>query len=78
MFISKSEKEEIRIGMQTLKAEVKSLRHLLENLDGRVSEKEKAEEIKKKPTKWTDEQKKKASDRMKKKWSEIKAKKDAS
>lgn len=78
MFISKYEKEEMRISIRTLQAEVKSLNDHLERLAKYVITKDAPPVKKRQGHKWDDASKQAASERMKKHWADRKAKKEAS
>jgi uncharacterized protein involved in tolerance to divalent cations len=78
MFISKSEKEEMRISIRTLQSEVKELRNQIENLAKYVTKNVVQVEVKRKGHQWSDESKREASERMKKFWADRKTQKETS
>ena len=78
MFISKSEKEEMRISIRTLQSEVKELRNQIQNLAKYVTQNDVQVEGKRKGRNWSDENKREASERMKKFWADRKTQKETS
>jgi hypothetical protein len=78
MFISKTEKEEMRISIRTLQSEVKELRNQIQNLAKYVTQNDVQVEGKRKGRNWSDENKREASERMKKFWADRKPQKEAS
>jgi hypothetical protein len=78
MFISKTEKEEMRISIRTLQSEVKELRNQIQNLAKYVTQNDVQVEGKRKGRNWSDENKREASERMKKFWADRKTQKETS
>ena len=77
MFISKYEKEEMRVSIRALQSEVKDLQNQIRKLSKHVIKNDVQVEGKRKGRQWSGENKREASERMKKYWADRKSQKVA-
>lgn len=76
MFFSKAEKEEMRVSIRGIQAEIRDLKIEVSNLTKLISLKNAPPSEKRKGHQWNEASKKTASERMKKYWADRKAKKE--